>query len=109
MVQRLALELGCGTHVQRLYNARIDCRNDVHSSGQIRLSNTGFPRVRKASLHSRLTVTDEGNCQSYKDLLALAQIGRCMCIPVKLAEIRALTHGFSLALPLCRRATMRES
>jgi hypothetical protein len=32
-----------------------------------------------------------------------------MCIPVKLAEIRALTHGFSLALPLCARAMIRES
>jgi hypothetical protein len=109
MVQRLALELGCGTHVQRLYNARIDCRNDVHSSGQIRLSNTGFPRVRKVSLHSRLTVADKGNGQPHKDLLALAQVGHGMGIPVKLAKIRTLTHGFSLALPQRGRATMRES
>jgi hypothetical protein len=32
-----------------------------------------------------------------------------MCIPVKLAEIRALTHGSSLALPLCAGAMRRES
>jgi hypothetical protein len=29
-MQRLALELSCGANVQRLNNAGIDCRNDVH-------------------------------------------------------------------------------
>jgi hypothetical protein len=105
-VQCLTLELGCGANVQRLYNARIDCRNDVHGSVQICLGDPGFPRVRKASFHSWLTVTYEGNCQSHKYLLALAQVGYRMCIPVKLAEIRALIHGFSFALSLCARALM---
>jgi hypothetical protein len=101
-LQRLTLELGGGANVQRLYNAGIDCRNNIHGSVQICLRDTGFPCVRKAPLHSRLTVTYEGNRQPNKYLLALAQVGHRMCIPIKLAEIRALTHGFLLGFPLLR-------
>jgi hypothetical protein len=60
-MQRITLELSCGANVQRLNNAGIDCRNDVHGSVQLCLRDTGFPCVRKASLHSRLTVTYEGH------------------------------------------------
>jgi hypothetical protein len=101
-MQRIALELSCGANVQRLNNAGIDCRNDVHGSVQIFLRDTGFPRVRKASLYSRLTVTHEGHCQPNKYLLTLAQVGYRMRIPIKLAEIRALTHGFLLDSPPLR-------
>jgi hypothetical protein len=101
-MQCIALELSCGAHVQRLNNAGIDCRNDVHGSIQICLRNTGFPCVRKASLYSRLTITYEGNRQPDKYLLALAQVGHRMRIPIKLAEIRALTHDFLLGSPPLR-------
>ena len=101
-MQRIAFELSCGANVQRLNNAGIDCGNDVHASVQVCLSDTGFPCVRKASLHSRLTVTHEGHRQPNKYLLALTQVGHCMCIPIKLAEIRALTHGFLLGSPPLR-------
>jgi hypothetical protein len=73
-MQRIALELSCSTNVERLNNAGIDCGNDVYGSVQVCLSNTGFPCVRKASLDSRLTVTDEGNCQPNQNLLAFAQV-----------------------------------
>jgi hypothetical protein len=102
MMQCLALELGSGANVQRLNNAGINCRNDVHSSVQIFLRDTGLPCVRKAPLHSRLTVPHEGHRQADQYLLALAQVGYRMRIPIKLAEIRALTHGFLLDSPLLR-------
>jgi len=98
-MQHIALELSCGANVQGLNNAGIDGGNDVHASVQVCLRNTGGPCVRKASLYSRLTVTYESNRQSNKYLLALAQIGYRMRIPIKLAEIRALTHGFLLGCP----------
>jgi hypothetical protein len=101
--QRITLELSCGTNVQRLNNAGIDCRNDVHGSVQICLRDTGFPCVRKASLYSRLTVTYEGNRQPNKYLLTLTQVGHRMRIPIKLAEIRALTHCFLLGSPPLRQ------
>jgi hypothetical protein len=101
-MERIALELSCGANVQRLNNAGIDCRDDVHSSVQICLRDTGFPCVRKAPLHSRLTITYESNRQPNKYLLALAQVGHRMRIPIKLAEIRALTHGFLLGSPSLR-------
>jgi hypothetical protein len=107
-MQRITLELGGGANVQRLNNAGIDCRNNIHSSVQSCLRDTSFPCVRKAPLHSRLTVTYEGNRQSNKYLLALAQVGHRMRILIKLAEIRAFTHGFLLGFPLCERAVMRE-
>ena len=108
-MQRSALELGGGANAQRLYNAGIDCRNNVHGSVQICLRDTGFPCVRKAPLHSRLTVTYEGNRQPNKYLLALAQIGHRMRISIKLAEIRALTHGFLLGFhPLREGCDARE-
>ena len=98
-MQRLTLELGGGANVQRLNNAGIDCRNNVHGSVKICLRDTGFPCVRKAPLHSRLTVTDEGNRQPNKYLLALGQVGHRMRIPIKLTKIRALTHGCLLGSP----------
>ena len=101
-MQRITFELSCGADVQRLNNTGIDCRNDVHGSVQICLRDTGFPCVRKAPLHSRLTITYESNRQPNKYLLALAQAGHCMRIPIKLAEIRALTHGFLLGSPSLR-------
>ena len=101
-MQCITLELSCGANVQRLKNAGIDCRNDVHGSVQICLRDTGFPCVRKASLYSRLTVTYEGNRQPNKYLLALTQVGHRMRIPVKLAEIRALAHYFLLGSPPVR-------
>jgi hypothetical protein len=102
-MQRIALELSCGTNVQGLNNAGIDGGNDVHASVQVCLRNTGCPCVRKASLYSRLTVAYKGNGQSNKDLLALAQVSYRMRIPIKLAEIRALTHGFLLGSPSQRQ------
>ena len=108
-LQRITLELSCGANVQGLNNAGIDCSNDVHASVQVCLGDTGFPCVRKASLHSRLTVPYKGNRQPHKYLLALTQVGHCMCIPIKLAEIRALTHGFLLGSPpLCEGCEARE-
>jgi len=95
-MQRITLELRCGANVQRLNNAGIDYRNDIHGSVQFCLRDTGFPCVRKASLYSRLTVTYEGHRQPNKYLLALTQVGHRMRIPIKLAEIRALTHCFLL-------------
>jgi hypothetical protein len=83
-------------------NAGIDCRNDIHSSVEICLRDTGFPCVRKASLYSRLTISYEGNRQPNKYLLALAQVGYRMRIPIELAKIRALTHGFLLGSPPLR-------
>src|SRR4029450_2474803 len=80
-MQRIALELGGGANVQRLNNAGIDCRNNIHGSVQICLRDTSFPCVRKAPLHSRLTVTYEGNRQPNKHLLALAQVGDGRRIP----------------------------
>jgi len=107
-VQRIALELSCGANVQRLNNAGIDCRNDIHSSVEICLRDTGFPCVRKASLYSRLTISYEGNRQPNKYLLALAQVGYRMRIPIELAKIRALTHGFLLGSPPLREGGVRE-
>jgi hypothetical protein len=101
-MQRIALELSCGAKVQGLNDAGIDCRNDIHASVQVCLRDTGFPCVRKASLYSRLTVTHEGNCQPNKYLLALAQVGYRMRIPIKLAKICALTHDFLLGSPSWR-------
>jgi len=95
-MQRITLELRCGANVQRLNNAGIDYRNDIHGSVQFCLRDTGFPCVRKASFYSRLTVTYEGHRQPNKYLLALTQVGHRMRIPIKLAEIRALTHCFLL-------------
>jgi len=94
--QCIALELSRGAKVQRLNNAGIDCCNDVHGSVQICFRDTSLPCIRKASLYSRLTITYEGNRQSNKYLLALAQVSHRMRISIKLAEIRALTHCSSL-------------
>ena len=101
-MQRITLELSCSANVQRLNNASIDCRNDIYGSVQLCLRDTGFPCVRKASLYSRLTVTYEGHRQPNKYLLALTQVGYRMRIPIKLAEIRALTHCFLLGSPPLR-------
>ena len=108
-MQRITLELSCGANVQRLNNAGIDCRNDIHGSVQLCLRDTGLPCVRKASLYSRLTVTYEGHRQPNKYLLALTQVGHRMRIPIKLAEIRALTHCFLLTFsPLREGCDARE-
>ena len=102
-MQRVTLELGGGANVQRLYNARIDCRNDIYGSVQVCFRDPGFPCIRKAPLHSRLTVADKSHRQPNKYLLALAQVRYSMRIPIKLAEIRALTHGSLLDSPSRRQ------
>ena len=72
-MQRIALELSCGANVQRLNNAGIDCRNDVHGSVQLCLRDTGFPCVRKAPLHSWIAKAHHRDGKAHEHFFTLGE------------------------------------
>lgn len=79
--------------MERLQNAGVNRRNDIYSTVQVVLRDTRFPCVRKAAFDSRLAVTHKGHGEAEKHFLALAQAGYRVRVSIKLAEIRAFTHG----------------
>jgi hypothetical protein len=89
-----------------LDNPGIHCGNDIHGSIQVGIGNPGFPCVRKASFHSRLTIADHGYGQPHEDLLTLTQVGYGVGITIELSEVGSFRHGPLLidlaSIALCR-------
>jgi hypothetical protein len=96
-------ELRFGADIERLDDAGIDSGNDIHGTVQVMVGHTGFPCVRKATFDSRLAISDHGNGESHKDLLAFGQIGDAVRVAIELPKVGLVGHGtVSLRVVKCQ-------
>jgi hypothetical protein len=90
-------KLRLGPKVRRLHDPGIHRRDHIHGAVEVVIGDPGFPCVRKASLHSILTVARQRHGEPHERLLPLAQVAGRVRVAVELAKIAPFGHGLLLS------------